>query len=33
MNDWWERLSAAIIRAIAVKNRSHKPKKQPIQND
>jgi hypothetical protein len=26
MNCWWERLPAAIIRVIAVKNRSHNPK-------
>ena len=26
MNCWWERLPAAIIRVIVVKNRSHNPK-------
>jgi len=32
MNDWWGRLTAAIIQAIAVENRSHEPKTQPIQD-
>ncbi len=32
MGDWWEWLSAAIIQVIALKNRSHKLNKQPIQD-
>jgi len=32
MGDWWERLSAAIIQVIALKNRSHKLNKQPIKD-
>jgi len=31
MSDWWGRFLTAIFQVIAIKNRSHKLNKQPIQ--